>query len=108
MITERDLLQEIEFCQEQPITDKKFERLASCFIVYDHLFGEPMDYRGGYSGDARTPEKTIQTNGGSEFLQIVNGRNPDKVWQIVNELVEATKVLQPRMYDGFISKLMDA
>ena len=108
MITERDLLQEIEFCQEQPITDKKFEGLASCFIVYDHLFGEPMDYRSGYSGDARTPENTIQTSGGSEFLQIVNGRNPDKVWQIVNELVEATKVLQPRMYDGFISKLMDA
>lgn len=105
MITERDLLQEIEFCQEQPITDKKFERLASCFIVYDHLFGEPYDAM--YS-EARQPEKTIQTNGGSDFLRAVNGKISEKVWPIIDELMEATKTLHPRMYNRVIEKITDA
>ena len=72
MITERDLLQEIDECQEQPITDKKFERLASCFIVYDHLFGQPIEK--GYSSEIKVEKSTIRTNSDSEFLEIVNGK----------------------------------
>ena len=104
MITEKDLLQEIELCQQQPITDKKFERLASCFIVYDHLFGEP--YGAAYSGSVQT-ETVIQTNGGSDFLRCVDGKNADKVWDVIDELMDATKMLHPRMYDGVLRKIED-
>jgi hypothetical protein len=104
MITERDLLTEIEQCQKEPITDKKFDRLASCFVVYDHLFGRPMD--SGYSYENKV-EKQIYTNGGTEFLEIINGKDTEKVMAVLDELMEATKTLHPRMYDRVIEKIND-
>lgn len=105
MITERDLLQEIEECQEQPITDKKFERLASCFIVYDHLFGQPIDR--GYSSESKVEKSTIKTNSDSEFLQTVNGKEIKKVLAVLDELMEATRTLHPRMYDQVIDRILE-
>lgn len=105
MITERDLLQEIDECQEQPITDKKFERLASCFIVYDHLFGQPIER--GYSFENKVENAKIQTNGDSEFLNAVNGKEIEKVLNVLDELMEATRTLHPRMYDQVIDKILE-
>ena len=47
------------------------------------------------------------TNGGSEFLKAVDGRKADKVWKLMDELVEAVKILHPRMYTTFIDKVQD-
>ena len=52
-------------------------------------------------------ETYIQTNGGSEFLKAVDGRKADKVWKLMDELVEAVKILHPRMYATFIDKVQD-
>ena len=52
-------------------------------------------------------EKYIETNGDSEFLKAVDGRRADKVWKLMDELVEAVKILHPRMYTTFIDKVQD-
>ena len=52
-------------------------------------------------------ENYIQTNGDSEFLRSVDGRKADKVWKLIDELVEAVKILHPRMYTTFIDKVQD-
>jgi hypothetical protein len=104
MLTEKALLQEIEECQTHPITDKKFERLADCFIVYDHLFGQ-VDR--GYSRQAEAEQTTIKTNCGTEFLSAVDGKDADKVWAIIDEMVEVMRALHPRVYDGVLQKLDD-
>ena len=49
----------------------------------------------------------IQTTGDSEFLNAVDGRKADKVWKLMDELVEAVKILHPRMYTTFIDKVQD-
>ena len=49
----------------------------------------------------------VETNGGSEFLKAVDGRKADKVWKLMDELVEAVKILHPRMYTTFIDKVQD-
>lgn len=49
----------------------------------------------------------VGTNGDSEFLKAVDGRKADKVWKLIDELVEAVKVLHPRMYTTFIDKVQD-
>ena len=102
MITERELLTAIDECQQEPITSTKRGTLADLFIIYDHLFGEPMDYRSGYSGDARTPENLIKTNGGSEFLQIVNGRNPIIAHEYLGDNVEVLREEFPTIYQRAI------
>ncbi len=102
MITEKELMDAIRQCEREPVTQSKIAKLADFYIVYDHLFGEPYDAM--YSG-AGQPETVIQTNGGSEFLRVVDGKKADKVWLIIDELMEATKMLHPRMYDGVLRKI---
>lgn len=104
MVTERELLTAIAECEKEPTTNAKISQLADFYIVYDHLFGQPS----GYSFKNNIEHTKIKTSGDTEFLKAVNGKDTDKVWQIVNEMAEAVKTLHPRMYDRVLEKLSDA
>lgn len=106
MITERDLLQAIRECEAEPITAQKVSKLADLYIIYDHLFGEPMV--AGYSYESKTANHIIETSGGTEFLEFVNGKETEKVMSVMDELMEAVKTLHPRMYDGVLRKIENA
>ena len=116
MITEKEIAQAIEECMRDPVTGNKRAVLADLIIIQDYLFGEPMKAQ-----EAQQPmpmqsyseptveqvENYIQTTGDSEFLKAVDGRKADKVWKLMDELVEAVKILHPRMYTTFIDKVQD-
>ena len=104
MITEKDLTDAIRECESEPITPNKVSKLADFYIIYEHLFGRPVDTAYSYAPQA---EKVIYTDGGNEFLQAVNGKDTEKVVAIIDELMEAVKILQPRMYDGVICRLSE-
>lgn len=104
MITEKELTDAIRECESEPITPNKVSKLADFYIIYEHLFGQPVDT--AYSC-APQAEKVIYTDGGNEFLQAINGKDTEKVMAIIDELMEAVKILQPRMYDGVICRLSE-
>ena len=104
MITEKELTDAIRECESEPITPNKVSKLADFYIIYEHLFGQPVDTAYSYAPQA---EKVIYTDGGNEFLQAVNGKDTEKVVAIIDELMEAVKILQPRMYDGVICRLSE-
>ena len=104
MITEKDLTDAIRECESEPITPNKVSKLADFYIIYEHLFGQPVDTAYSYAPQA---EKVIYTDGGNELLQAVNGKDTEKVMAIIDELMEAVKILQPRMYDGVICRLSE-
>ena len=116
MITEKEVAQAIEECMREPVTGNKRAVLADLIIIQDYLFGAPMQAQEAphpmpmqsYSAPpAEQAETYIQTNGDSEFLKAVDGKKADKVWKLVDELVEAVKILHPRMYTTFIDKVQD-
>ena len=116
MITEKEIAQAIEECMREPVTGNKRAVLADLIIIQDYLFGEPMQEREApqpmpmqsYSAPPMEQVETIvETNGDSEFLKAVDGRKSDKVWKLIDELVEAVKILHPRMYTTFIDKVQD-
>lgn len=117
MITEKEVVQAIEECMREPVTGNKRAVLADLIIIQDYLFGEPtratepsqMPYKmQSYSAPPMEQvEKYIETSGDSEFLKAVDGRKSDKVWKLMDELVEAVKILHPRMYTTFIDKIQD-
>ena len=116
MITEKEVEQAIEECMMEPVTGNKRAVLADLIIIQDYLFGEPMQAHEApqpmplqsYSAPPMEQvENYIQTNGDSEFLKAVDGRKADKVWKLIDELVEAVKILHPRMYTTFIDKVQD-
>ena len=88
--------------------------MADLIIIQDYLFGEPTRAQEvpqptqSYSAPpVEQVEKYIETSGDSEFLKAVDGRKADKAWKLIDELVEAVKILHPRMYTTFIDKVQD-
>ena len=116
MITEKELEQAIKECLREPVTGNKRAVLADLIIIQDYLFGEltrakevqqPIHMQSYSAPPMEQVEKYIETNGDSEFLKAVDGRKADKVWKLIDELVEAVKILHPRMYTTFIDKVQD-
>ena len=111
MITEREVCTAFDECLKEPVTGGKRSALADVLIIQDYLFGEPrpepMMREEPHMRYSESAGNEITTNGGSDFLDAVEGRNADKVWKVINELVEATKVLHPRMYQSFMDKIYD-
>ena len=116
MITEKDVLNAIDECMQDPITGNKRAALAQLVVIHDHLFGEPtraqevpqpMPMQSYSAPPMEQVEIYVETNGDSEFLKVVNGRKSERVWPLINELVEAVMILHPRMYTTFIDKVQD-
>ena len=116
MITEKEVAQAIEECLLEPVTGNKRAVLADLIIIQDYLFGEPARAQEvqqpipmqSYSAPPIEQVETyIGTNGDSEFLKAVDGKKADRVWKLMDELLEAVKILHPRMYTTFIDKVQD-
>ena len=116
MITEKEIEQAIKGCLREPVTGNKRAVLADLIIIQDYIFGESMKAQEdpqpipmqSYSAPPMEQVETyIKTTGDSEFLKAVDGRKADKVWKLMDELVEAVKILHPRMYTTFIDKVQD-
>ena len=117
MITEKEVAQAIEQCMQEPATGNKRAVLADLIIIQDYLFGEPtrvqevpqmpMPKQSYSAPPMEQVEIYVETNGDSEFLNAVNGRKAERVWKLMDELVEAVKILHPRMYTTFIDKVQD-
>ena len=116
MITEREVLNAIDECMKDPITGNKRAVLADLFIIHDHLFGEPtrtqevpqpMPMQSYSAPPMEQVEIYVETNGDSEFLKAVNDKKADRAWRLMNELVEAVRILHPNMYTSFIDKVLD-
>lgn len=101
MFTRAELLDAIDEFDRGKHTIQNCEKLAAIYTVLDHI--EPV-YDRGYSG-ASKGEAEIGVYGDSEFLSMVAGKPPEKVWQLIDELVEALGVLNPRLQSNFMDKI---
>lgn len=104
MITERELLEAIKECEAEPITGSKISKLADFYTIYNYLFGMPYDAAYSYANQIGN---TINVNGDSDFMHAVNGKDTERVMGIIDELLEAVKLLQPRMYDGVMHRISE-
>ena len=109
LITERDLDEAIAKCQgESNPTNSTCIKLAAFLTLKDYLYPQESYQQYSYSeSPIEQVETYIETTGDSEFLKAVGGRKADKVWKLMDELVEAVKILHPRMYRTFIDKIQD-
>lgn len=92
MITERELIEAIRECEEEPPSFTSIKKLANLFIVYNQLYGKA---------------EPIKTEKSGEFWNAVNGKNAEKVLAIMAELMETLEVLYPKVYGSIIKKLSD-
>jgi hypothetical protein len=108
MIRESDLQEAIAECEGQRNPNANTcLKLAAYYTIRDHLEAQgnaPVLPGRSYAPEPPQPE-TIQWEGDSEFARTIRGLPVSYIMPIMDELMEAVQVLQPRLYNGVISKL---
>ncbi len=103
MISQRELLKAIEECEKNVNSFQGCEKLSALYTVYDHLYGQPVEYTNIHT----ETETIIETDGDNDFLKAINGKSAVKIWNIVSELMESVKLIQPRLYDAVMQKIQE-
>ena len=102
MVSEAELLEGIADCFTGEPTPDKMIKMASYFIVKDHLYQEEIKHT---SRSSKEQAETIYTSGNSDFLRMVNGKDTSRIMEIMDELMETMKVIQPRIYDSVMRRV---
>lgn len=64
-----------------------------------------VEYNPNPTGRHVGDENTINYNGDSEFLQLINGRDQSEVLPVMDELMSTLQVINPRLYNSVLRKL---
>lgn len=120
MISKKELIEAIEHYKKSPATIDSCQKLAALYTVKDHLYCEDepeynrnrhreiSQYSGAQAPECREGKAKIQVlDATSDFLRRVDGMDAKAFWKVMDELVETIKIINPRLYDGFIRKLND-
>lgn len=104
MITEKDLQEAIAECQGQRNPNANTcIKLAAFLTIKKEMFPNEQEEERGYSFAA--PMETISYQSNSEFSQMIQGKEQDEVFSVIDELMDAVKVLNPRLYESVLRKL---
>lgn len=104
MISERELNEAIRDYEQQPMNAQRVAKLVDLYALREHLYsGSPASA----SVRTQTEEKKTMTEGGTEFLQMANGKDINKILIIIDNLMQTIKVLHPRMYDRVLDLISD-
>ena len=79
------------------------EKLAAIYTVLDHI--SPTVREPEHSYDNKSGSETVGRYGNSEFLNLITGKDPHEVWKIMNEMVEAVAVFNPKLHRAVLSRL---
>ena len=96
MISKAELENAIREYEDAPNNYSNCEKLATFYCLYDHMYGaEP---RG---------ENVVAYKGKSEFADAINGKDPTQTWAVMEELMDALSVLNPKLYQSALDKIND-
>lgn len=107
----KELKEELETEMERigyPDNFSQFVKLALFWFVHDRIREEekeePFDMY-SFSGYPMEERRTIQVDSDNEFLQAINGKDADKVWAVIGELMDTIALTNPRLYAGILRKI---
>lgn len=104
MITEQDLKEAIAECQGQRNPNANTcIKLAAFLTIQRELYGNEehdVETIQTYSYDSG-----ITYESQSEFSKLIKGKPESDVFMVMDELMDALKVLNPRLYESVLRKL---
>lgn len=107
MITRDDLEAAIAECQgERNPNANTCIKLAAFYTILNNL--EPQERQETYSNTVApiaVGEDRVAYRSGSDFARAVNGKKASKAWEIMDELLDAVKILNYRTYAAVMDEL---
>lgn len=105
-------LREIEWAiselEKQESSFSVYAKLANLYTVRDKMMKNSFQQSqvSTYSEAGPMPE-TIGRYGDSSFLKSVAGKNPVRVWTIMDDFMDSLRVANRKAYDNLVRRLED-
>ena len=101
MISDEELLEAIRECEQGPTSYGTAEKLAHLYALYDR-------YHGKTANREEMPKREVRMDSGSDFAIASEGKSPDDVMEIFEELMEdVLRQLSPRIYHAVLRRLRE-
>ncbi len=106
-LTEKEVSAEIAIREANPLNRASLNDLAALYIVRDHMDGSQPRYDAGYSRAAEPlpPPETAGEYGRSDFLRAIAGKDLERLWLIVDELMDSLQAVNEKVYNGVMRKI---
>ena len=81
--------------------------LAALYTCRNEMLGAPAPQPqiAAYSEAAAPIEEALGRYGDSDFLRTVEGLDPSAAWAVMDEHMDALRIVNPRAYEGVMRKL---
>ncbi len=108
MITERDLQEAIAACEgERNPNANTCIKLAAFYTIREQMFPTKREQEPVFYSQAVPQEYSTAYESDTEFGQAVRDMRMDDLMPIMDELMSAIQVLNPRLYDSVMRKIFD-
>lgn len=107
MITEHDLQEAIAECEGQRNPNANTcIKLAAFYTIRQFMFGTPETY--SYSARPESEERPVddEYESDTEFFSAIKGWSKSQVLELMDEVMTTLRVINPRLYDGVMRKLL--
>lgn len=102
MLSQAELLDTIEELEKTAATFQDCQKLATFIFLFDNLYQEKTQ------APERTRVNILEEYGDGEFYQAIKGKKAETVLGILNETMDAVKILQPRLYNSALTEILEA
>ncbi len=114
MLDEAEIRKEIAKLEYEPSSYLNYGKLATLYIILDRM------HRGETPPESKIPElyayaappasvaddpPTVGEYGDSDFLIAVAGKRPEKVWPIIDELMDTLAIVNEKVYNSVMRRI---
>lgn len=108
LITKEDLEAAIAECQgERNPNAQTCIKLAAYYTILENVMPK-NDFGASYAPAPTvidTGERYVDYQRGTELSKLIYGKDALPVWEVMDELMQAVKMLMPPLYNGTVEKL---
>lgn len=105
MLDEREINAWIARLEAEDSSWNVYERLAILYTIRGRNDQRDTSPSPAMYSAAAAPPDTVAQYGDTDFLQAVAGKPPDKLWPIMDELMDSLAITNRRIYDNVMRKI---
>lgn len=112
MLDAAEIRKEIARLEYEESDYKNYAKLADLYVIRKQMQeeerGDGGKYVGYYSGapaPVTAEPATVGEYGDSDFLLAVSGKDPAKVWPVIDELMDTLAMVNSKVYNSVMQKV---
>lgn len=108
MLDAREIEIEISRLEYGESSYSAYAKLADLYTIRNQMEkAKSPDAPAQYSYTAAPEPDPLPQYGDSDFMMAVAGKDPVKVWAVMDDLMDTLRVTNPRVYRGVIRRIYD-